>query len=1208
MNVTIGGSASGTGLCDGSNFTAYIDYSAVSDGSVSVTADISDAAGNSATQSTTTLTKDTAAPTVTITNTGWINASNYTSYAVTGSCDEASRTVNIGGSVTSSATCDGSNFSVNLDYTSIPDGSISITADIDDASANDATQASASLNKDILAPSLSITDNGTIDSSNKSAYTVEGSCSDVTSGTTSQTVSITGSVTDSINCDGTNYSKSIDFSSVSEGSVTINASVADAAGNTQTASLSITKDAKPIDGSFDPLPGFTSKGIPLNWTDGSSGVATGFIIYRQDSGNGDITWTPSTGTSYSFGEAQGLGHIVYAGTGLSATDQYELEQDKTYIYKIFAHDASQLYSLGVQALSRTYPYQTIASAGNHNCATKFGRLRCWGANTNGVLGYSDTTTDHIGDDELPYTVGDINIGKDVMMATIGEFSGAAASSHACVLTEEGKIRCWGDGSNGRLGNNDTADILPSSFPPPDLAFSDTFIHIASGNRSNCALTNKGKVKCWGLNNQGQLGADSTNDLGDDSGEIEAISEIALTTTVIKTTGGTYSSQCAITADHKLRCWGDNANGRGGQDLADTTDIGNGSGIAMSALGDIALGDDIVDFAGSYQTHCALTDQGGIKCWGACWAGVCGDGASFQPLGDSTNTMSNVKNADLEAPAGTYDSADLVATGLALNSRNACATNSLGQVKCWGSNATGSLGYGNTTGGSSPANNSWHDFGSKVVQLSAKGERTDERDHMCALTASGEIYCWGDNENGALGYGFTDNWGDSSSELATDLTPVSVWGPMQASPDTVRPSELIAWYDTSDLDTMYEDAGCSDIAEDGDTVLCWQDKFGSQNLNTTGLGGPTATFNSHYGKAALSFDGTNNICTSSFSGLSGAQAFTVFIVLEWEDDTDSNVSMHYGNTTNGKAIRFDIDHANGWIRHSNRNSNIDYLDWQDYHSQLNIVRFSHTGANGTKENKRLALNGYLIPSDESSEDSTLTLNLDANDKLCFGSNNSDLTALNGKISEVIIYNENLNSYESEAIENYLRAKWQKGLDGLSTNALSLHLDAMKTENIMTDANATSCDDSTHTIASFGDSVSCILDRSGNNNHAGQATAASRPTLNSSGINNMSSILFDGSDDYLTSTMAGFAGGNARFTNSQVAQTTSSSTQSIFSIGVNNTNRQIWSMEFSSNTQTVSKFRGGELTFDSLPNISTNPVATTGSYSVTGSALLVVKPYM
>ena len=35
---------------------------------------------------------------------------------------------------------------------------------------------------------------------------------------------------------------------------------------------------------------------------------------------------------------------------------------------------------------------------------------------------------------------------------------------------------------------------------------------------------------------------------------------------------------------------------------------------MSALGDIALGDDIVDFAGSYQTHCALTDQGGIKCW------------------------------------------------------------------------------------------------------------------------------------------------------------------------------------------------------------------------------------------------------------------------------------------------------------------------------------------------------------------------------------------------------------------------------------------------------------------------------------------------------------------------------------------------------------------------------------------------------------------
>ena len=111
-------------------------------------------------------------------------------------------------------------------------------------------------------------------------------------------------------------------------------------------------------------------------------------------------------------------------------------------------------------------------------------------------------------------------------------------------------------------------------------------------------------------------------------------------------------------------------------------------MAMSAVDDIALGDKVLDMAGSYQTHCALTDQGGVRCWGACWSGQCGDGASFQPLGDSTNGMANVKNADLEAPAGTYDSADLVATGLALNGRNACATNAAGQVKCWGATTQG----------------------------------------------------------------------------------------------------------------------------------------------------------------------------------------------------------------------------------------------------------------------------------------------------------------------------------------------------------------------------------------------------------------------------------------------------------------------------------------------------------------------------------------
>ena len=91
--------------------------------------------------------------------------------------------------------------------------------------------------------------------------------------------------------------------------------------------------------------------------------------------------------------------------------------------------------------------------------------------------------------------------------------------------------------------------------------------------------------------------------------------------------------------------------------------------------------------------------------------------------------------------------------------------------------------------------------------------------------------------------------------------------------------------------------------------------------------------------------------------------------------------------------------------------------------------------------------------------------------------------------------------------------------------------MKRSTIMTDTNATSCDTSTQTVAANGDSVSCILDRSGNSSHAGQATIANRPLLNTTGLNNFSALTFDGTNDYLSGQALGFDGGNSAMTLNQ-----------------------------------------------------------------------------
>ena len=88
---------------------------------------------------------------------------------------------------------------------------------------------------------------------------------------------------------------------------------------------------------------------------------------------------------------------------------------------------------------------TIAGGVLSHCSTKFGKLRCWGKNNSqGGLGYNTDSADNIGDDEFPFERGDVNVGKDVLAASIG-VNYVTTSGWTCALTVEGKARCWGYG-------------------------------------------------------------------------------------------------------------------------------------------------------------------------------------------------------------------------------------------------------------------------------------------------------------------------------------------------------------------------------------------------------------------------------------------------------------------------------------------------------------------------------------------------------------------------------------------------------------------------------------------------------------------------------------------------------------------------------------------------------------------------------------------
>ena len=413
-----------------------------------------------------------------------------------------------------------------------------------------------------------------------------------------------------------------------------------------------------------------------------------------------------------------------------------------------------------------------------------GLARCAAGGDNfatGNLGYDADAAKDIGDDEHPYTKGDINLGKDVLMSSLSDRDQDNLQA-VCALTTEGKVRCWGSGNAGALGNNGVSDITPSSFPPPDLAFtSATVIKIDLGVDHGCAVLNTGAVRCWGSGADGALGTDATANLGDDSGEIEALTDINVGATVIDVSAAN-SNTCVVTTDHRGRCWGNNRKGELGRD--NTTNVGNGNSAPnnMASLSDIAIGADdpkIVKILinNNAGTTCAQTEAGGLRCWGYGAHGRLGTGATNDIGNDGTPGMISVTDVDLEAPADTVDSADLVVTDFSV-AQFFCVLNSAGQVKCVGRNEYGQLGIGNTTdtGTGTGADYSWMDFGSKVVAL-ASGAYDSSDTHTCALTESGEIYCWGVGTGGALGYARTEDVGDN--ELPTDLAPYRCGDPCKS---------------------------------------------------------------------------------------------------------------------------------------------------------------------------------------------------------------------------------------------------------------------------------------------------------------------------------------------------------------------------------------------------------------------------------------------
>ena len=315
----------------------------------------------------------------------------------------------------------------------------------------------------------------------------------------------------------------------------------------------------------------------------------------------------------------------------------------------------------IQTISFGANWKQAASAGsvyNNLAAIKTdGTLWVCGKNSNGQLGDNTVT-------RKSSPVQTVAFGTNWKQVAVGHSVSSLESGHMAAIKTDGTLWCWGENTNGQLGDN---TITKKSSPVQTIAFGTNWKQVACGDSFTAAIKTDGTLWMWGIGGNGQLGENKI------SGSASPVQTFAFGSNWKQVSCG-YRHTAAVKADGTLWCWGENTSGQ----LGDNTVTKRSSPVQT-----VAFGTNWKQVSCGYRHTAAVKTDGTLWCWGT--AGLLGDNTAVGNRSSPVQTVTYATNWK----------------------QVSCGRNHTGAIKVdgtlwtWGNNAYGQLGDFSSSSRSSP---------------------------------------------------------------------------------------------------------------------------------------------------------------------------------------------------------------------------------------------------------------------------------------------------------------------------------------------------------------------------------------------------------------------------------------------------------------------------------------------------------------------------